>query len=146
MSLTDDSLSLTLYFILTHFISFQVSRYNKMEKADILDMAVKYIKAVQTRTSETSPRNYRQQNEYRTPIVPGYQVPRSFSPLGVNTNYDNLFQSSRGIQKDEMKENRILDFGKERFLPQPTRTVGSAGYSQQEQTHSPLQERTITKS
>ena len=66
-----------------------------MEKADILDMAVKYIKAIQTH-HEVSTTTYRQGHEYSTTIARSYEIP-SPTPLQARTEniiYDNLCQPS----------------------------------------------------
>ena len=61
----------------------QVSLYNKMEKADILDMAVRYIKAIRTHP-EISTTTCRQARENSTTGTRNYEIP-SPSPLQART-------------------------------------------------------------
>ena len=77
-----------------------------MEKADILDMAVRYIKAMRT-NSEVATTNYRQEHEHSTTVTRSCSVPSPPLPLqSQNVIYDNLSQPPRETTTScNMKEN-----------------------------------------
>lgn len=86
---------------------FKVALYNKMEKADILDMAVRYIKAIQIHpdvsTTSNGPRHDNSTTSIRSFEVPS---PTPFQPRTENKIYDNSCTPSGGMTtKSNKKEN-----------------------------------------
>ncbi|XP_028406162.1 enhancer of split mdelta protein-like [Dendronephthya gigantea] len=86
----------------------EVALYNKMEKADILDMAVRYIKAIQTHP-DVSTTSYEPEHDQGTTTARSYEVPSptAFQARTENTIYDNLCQQPARvlITKPNQKEN-----------------------------------------
>lgn len=77
--------------------SFKVSRYRKMEKADILDMTIKYIKA--TRTQLDVPTRNSEQAHHIHGLIP-------IQPRTENIIYDDLCKRRKEIfQHSAQKEN-----------------------------------------
>lgn len=78
-----------------------------MEKADILDMAVKYIKAIRTHP-EASTTSYPQVHENSTSLARNYEIP-SPTPLQARTAnviYDNSCQRPKEIVRRTRDSSR----------------------------------------
>ena len=99
-----------------------------MEKADILDMAVRYIKAIRTHP-EVSTTARRQGHEHSTTISRNHEIPSPVSLQARTENiiYDNVCHSREEIVKhltltgncpkvgnnDEIKEERSCEYHKD---------------------------------
>lgn len=125
-----------------------------MEKADILEMAVRYIKAVRTATAaETSTIKFSEQPAHSTttPHVYRWRGPSLQGAHSINYNYDNLYQRSRGMDENDMKENFEMTSKKNSLsgtvcVPLATRTLNSQTQHSQQQFLSPMQGKNVPKS
>lgn len=137
------------------FCSTQVALYNKMEKADILDMAVKYIKAIRTHP-EVSTTNYRQvqmsSQENSTSFARNYEIP-SPTPLQPRTDnviYDNSYPPPKEIVNHATNCSR--DEEDDKICAQTSRKDGRMNANEQfdisrnENTITTRNEQTIPKS